>query len=118
MSDGAGSQGRPGKSPSLPAKGNGAAVPIYAIQAGSGAVVPKRTESMAVGESASSEPFRSVETGTGPIDTGLFTELAGFLAGEAKAIKEEARKSDLLVRLAHLQWDVLDDLAEGNRCAT
>lgn len=53
-----------------------------------------------------------------PIETAPFVELAGVLLREAEATPSPEAKAELLVRLGHLCWDVLDDPEAAERYAT
>jgi tetratricopeptide (TPR) repeat protein len=52
---------------------------------------------------------------SGGFDAGPFVELAALLAREAESSSDEKRRADLLVRLAMLFWDVLDDPEAAQR---
>jgi tetratricopeptide (TPR) repeat protein len=100
MAEGAGSEGRRGPPPLPPdVVGTPAAAGVVAV------AVP-------LGDSVR---HGSSPPGTGTIDPGPFVELAALLAREAEASSDPKRRADLLVRLALLFWDVLDDPEAAER---
>src|SRR5262245_40759110 len=94
MAEGAGSEGRRGPPP-LPADIASAGV----------------VTAPAIGGDTAPHPT----TLSGAFDAGPFVELAALLAREAESSSDEKRRADLLVRLAMLFWDVLDDPEAAQR---